>query len=51
VAPESEEEVLPVEVALERLREAEERAGADQALAEMLKLLGLGDFQRTNYEQ
>jgi type I restriction enzyme M protein len=43
VAPKSEEEVLSVEEALVRLREAEEeREKADRELWEKLKLLGLG---------
>ncbi len=42
VAPKSEEEVLPVEVALARLREAEEkRREADDKLGIILKELGL----------
>jgi type I restriction enzyme M protein len=43
VAPKSEEQVLPVEEALARLREAEEeREKADRELWEKLELLGLG---------
>ena len=42
VAPKTEEEVLPVEEALARLRKGEEaRANADNKLYEVLQILGL----------
>lgn len=47
VANNDKEEVLPLEEALVLLREAEEeRAEADRALAEVLRVLGLGTHQR-----
>jgi len=43
VAPKSEEEVLPVEVALARLREAEEeRMEIDETFRAIISELGLG---------
>jgi type I restriction enzyme M protein len=46
VASNDKEEVLPLEEAIVLLREAEEeRAQADQELAQVLRTLGLGDFR------
>jgi type I restriction enzyme M protein len=46
VASNDKEEVLPLEEAMVLLREAEEeRAKADQDLAQVLRTLGLGDFR------
>jgi len=51
VASNDKEEVLPLEEAVVLLREAEEeRAQADQELAQVLRTLGLGDFRAEGRE-